>query len=66
MKEYTVPISEKFLLTIQEAVEYTNIGENRMRELCKKNGTDFVLEVGSKKLIKRKEFEKFITRQMVL
>lgn len=66
MRDFHVPISEKFLLTIQETAEYTNIGENRLRELCKKYGTDFVLEVGSKKLIKRKEFEKFISRHMVL
>ena len=55
MKE--VPIWEKANLTIREAAEYSNIGINRLEELLKKPNCSFVLYVGKKKLVKRREFE---------
>ena len=59
MKE--VPIWEKANLTIREAAEYSNIGINRLEELLKKSNCSFVLYVGKKKLVKRREFEKFLS-----
>ncbi len=58
-----IPVWRKLNLTVEEAVLYSGIGENRMRELVKDPLCPFVLNVGSKKkLIKRKEFEEYIQR----
>ncbi|MDE6974324.1 MAG: hypothetical protein K2P38_14755 [Lachnospiraceae bacterium] len=56
-----VPIWEKANLTIKEASEYSNIGINRIEELLKVPGCSFVLYVGKKKLVKRREFEHFLS-----
>lgn len=56
-----VPIWEKANLTIKEASEYSNIGINRIEELLKVPGCSFVLYVGKKKLVKRREFEYFLS-----
>lgn len=55
-----VPIWEKRLLTVDEAALYTNIGQNRIAELLKKPSCPFVIYVGRKKLVKRKEFERYL------
>lgn len=61
-----VPINEKLTLTIKEAAEYSNIGINKLDTLLKMPGCTFVLYVGNKKLVKRKEFEKFISENIQL
>lgn len=61
-----VPISEKVALTIEEAAAYSNIGICKLNELAKRPMCPFVLYVGRKKLIKRKEFEKFISDSLEL
>ena len=58
-----IPIWEKMNMTIEEAAEYSNIGQVKLRELANQPFCPFVLNIGKKKLIKRKEFEKFITAQ---
>lgn len=55
-----IPLWEKANLTVEEAAEYSNIGQNRISELLKMPRCPFVLYVGKKKLVKRKEFERFI------
>ena len=61
--EKEVPIWKKINITVEEAVLYSGIGENRMRELVKDPLCPFILNVGNrKKLIKRKEFEEFMER----
>ncbi|MBR1641625.1 MAG: helix-turn-helix domain-containing protein [Butyrivibrio sp.] len=62
----TIPIWEKQLLTIDEAALYTNIGQNRISELLKKPSCSFVIYIGRKKLVKRKEFEKFLSENIEL
>ena len=59
-----VPIWEKSNLTIEEAAEYSNIGQNRISNLLKEPRCPFVLYVGTKKLVKRKESEKFISESV--
>ena len=66
MKENKVPISEKVLLTSREAAEYTNIGINKIDSLLRTPNCPFVLYVGSKKLVKRKEFESYLSNQLVI
>ncbi|MCR4652039.1 MAG: helix-turn-helix domain-containing protein [Lachnospiraceae bacterium] len=61
-----IPIWEKQLLTIDEAALYTNIGQNRISELLKKPSCSFVIYIGRKKLVKRKEFEKFLSENIEL
>ena len=56
-----VPIQCKVALTIKEAAEYSNIGINKLESLLRSPRCPFVLYVGKKKLVKRKEFEKFIS-----
>ncbi len=53
-------------LTIREAAEYSNIGINRIDNMLRTPGCTFVLFVGTKKLIKRKEFEAFISKKPVI
>ena len=66
MNTQKVLIHEKLNLTIREAAEYSNIGINRIDEMLKKPNCSFVLYVGSKKLVKRKEFEEYIRKQLVI
>ncbi len=62
----TVPIHEKLALTIREAAEYSNIGINKIDEMLRKPNCPFVLFVGKKKLVKRKEFEEFISSRLTI
>ena len=55
-----IPIWEKVMLTKEEAAAYSHIGINKLEEMLKVPNCSFVLYVGKKKLIKRKEFERFI------
>lgn len=64
MKE--VPIKDKLNLTIEEAAAYSNIGICKLNELAKEPKCPFVLYIGRKKLIKRKEFEKYIDNALEL
>lgn len=57
-----VPIWRKTTLTVEEAAEYSNIGINKISELLNDPACTFVLFVGKKRLVKRKEFEKFIDK----
>ena len=59
---FTIPIWEKLNLTKQEAAAYSNIGINKIEEMLKDPRCPFVFYVGAKKLIKRKEFEQFISK----
>ena len=63
-QKVNVPIYEKAALTIEEAAEYSNIGQNRLIALLKERRCTFVLYVGKKKLVKRREFEQFISRSV--
>lgn len=60
-EQKAVLISEKYNLTIKEAVQYFNIGEKSIRKIVADNPTaEYILMVGNKVLIKRKLFEQFI------
>jgi DNA binding domain, excisionase family len=56
----TVPIWEKSNLTIEEAAEYSSIGKNKLRELTADEHCTFVLWVGTKRLIKRKQLDEYL------
>ena len=59
-----IPVWEKVLLTKEEAAVYSHIGLNKLDEMLKLPNCSFVLFVGKKKLIKRKEFEKFLNENV--
>ncbi|MDY3850855.1 MAG: excisionase [Bullifex sp.] len=54
-----VPIWEKSNLTLEEAAAYSGIGRNKLRELTNERNCRFVLWNGNKRLIKRRELDKF-------
>ena len=56
----------KVTLTIREAAEYSNIGINKIDSLLRTPNCPFVLYVGTKKLVKRKEFEEFISQRLII
>ena len=66
MIKESIPVRDKIALTIEEAAEYSNIGQNKISELLKMPRCGFVLYVGRKKLVKRKEFEDFISKSIEL
>ena len=55
-----VPIWCKVTLTLEEASLYSNIGINRLRELTDDEKCQYVLWVGTKRLIKRKKFDEYL------
>lgn len=66
MAKQSIPIWEKVNLTVDEAAEYFGIGQGKIRELTDRDRCPFVIWVGSKRLIKRKQFEKFLDEQFTL
>ena len=56
----SVPISQKLLLTVDEAAEYSNIGVHKIRELFEEPDCNFLIKKGAYSLIKRVRFEKYI------
>lgn len=62
----SVPIHLKLTLSIKEASECSNIGINKIDAMLKQPNCPFVLYVGSKKLVKRKEFEAYISSKLII
>ena len=57
-----IPIWEKAAMTVEEASEYSNIGIVKIRELLSNPNCTFVLHVGNKKLVKKKEHLEFLSK----
>lgn len=66
VKTQKVPIDKKLNLTKQEAAAYSNIGINTIETMLRRPDCPFVLYIGKKKLVKRKEFEEFISKAFVI
>jgi excisionase family DNA binding protein len=60
--KYEVPIWEKSNLTLEEAAAYSGIGINKLREITNEPGCNFVLFVGTKRLIKRRLLDAYIEK----
>ena len=59
----TVPISERYLLTVKEGSMYFNIGENKLHRIMNEyidSEFKFVIQNGNRTMINRKKFEKFL------
>ena len=61
-----IPFNLKLTMTVKEAAEYSNIGINRIDRMLRSPNCPFVLYVGTKKLVKRKEFEQFISNKLTI
>ena len=61
-----VPIHLKMVPTIKEAAEYSSIGINKIDAMLKQPNCPFVLYVGTRKLVKRKEFEEYISGKLII
>lgn len=66
MNENQPFIKDKVLLTIKEAATYSNIGINKIDSMLRTPNCPFVLFVGTKKLVKRKEFEEFLSKSLII
>ena len=53
-------------LTIREAAEYSNIGINKIDSMLRTPNCPFVLYVGTKKLVKRKDLERYIAEKLAI
>ena len=58
-----VPIHCKMTLTVKEAAQYSI---NKIDSMLRSPNCPFVLYVGNKKLVKRKEFEQFISHKLTI
>ena len=56
----TLPVSEKYMLTIKEAAAYFNIGIKKMRRIAEDNLGTVAVFCGNRFLIIRPKFEEFI------
>ena len=59
-KSQAVPIWLKSNLTLEEAAAYTGIGMGKLRELSDDEACEFVLWVGTKRLLKRKKLDAYL------
>lgn len=64
--KHEVPIWEKSNLTLEEAAAYSGIGINKLREITNERGCNFVLFVGTKRLIKRRLLDAYIEKTVAL
>lgn len=62
MENNAIPIKDKYILTIKEASAYSNIGTNRLSRMIDDPYCPFALLNGNRKLVKRIEFEKYLTQ----
>ncbi len=49
-------------MQINFRLNYSSIGINKINDLLRNQRCDFVLYVGNRKLVKRKEFEEYLSK----
>lgn len=60
-RKSTSMLSDKYSLTIVQMMEYTGIGERKLRQIIGDNpSADYLLYCGVKVLFKRKKFEDYL------
>ena len=60
--KHEIPIWEKSNLTLEEAAAYSGVGIHKIRQLTNSEKCEFVLWVGTKRLIKRKKFDEYLEK----
>ena len=67
MNKQSIPFWEKYTLTIEEAAQYFQIGETKLRRVLDENpDAEYILINGNRRQIKRALFEKYIDRNQVI
>lgn len=70
MERMKIPYNQRLCISIEEAAEYSIIGENRLRSIIDndkyKKELDWVLHTGQRVRIKRPLFEKWVLQQSYL
>lgn len=70
MERMKIPYNQRLCISIEEAAEYSMIGENRLRSIINndkyKKELDWVLHTGQRARIKRPLFEKWVLQQSYL
>lgn len=64
MSKPKMPLSEKYLLTVEEAAKYFGIGRDKLYRMSDfRNGhVDWVIYNGNRRLIKREQLEEIISK----
>lgn len=65
-KAIDIPISKKLMITVDQAALLTGIGRDKLYEITSRENIDFVLWVGSKRLLKREKLENFLLESVSL
>ena len=64
MSKIEIPYNQRLCISIEEAAEYSMIGEHRLRKIIEDDRSlDWVLHVGARTRIKRSQFEKWVLQQ---
>lgn len=64
MDKSRIPYNQRLCISVEEAAEYSMIGENRLRKIIEDDRTlDWVLHVGNRTRVKRPQFEKWVLNQ---
>lgn len=67
MERMNIPTNQKICISIEEAAEYSLLGENRLRRIIDQDKTehklDWILHVGQRIRIKRVPFEQWVLEQ---
>lgn len=70
MERMKLPYNQRLCISVEEAAEYSMIGENRLRSIIDndkyKKELDWVLHTGQRVRIKRPLFEKWVLQQSYL
>ena len=70
MERMKIPYNQRLCISIEEAAEYSMIGENRLRSIIDndkyKKELDWILHTGQRVRIKRPLFEKWVLQQNYL
>lgn len=61
-KREMVPVWEKKLLTLDEAAAYTGIGINKLRSMIDLPTCEFVIWIGSRRMLKREKLEEYLEK----
>ena len=60
VRDTSMPVGEKYMLSIREAGAYFGIGIKKMRRLAEDNLGRFAVYSGNRYLINRTKFERFL------
>lgn len=59
-KREAVPVWERSMLTLEEAAAYTGIGVRKLRQMTDSPTCDYVIWVGTRRMIKRRKLDEFL------